>query len=329
MNSNRLSTLRQQTGPFGVRAAHPDPAGFCQVPHHATGLPGMPDAAFRVWVALDRWAFRGAFPTNAELAQACGWFSPTTGEPAAWKARRALTDLERLGLVRRHTDGSAGYLRRAGLDVVRPADLAGGSAPAPYPPQPGAVGGSAPALCSLIRQDAQDSIDRPPTPGIEPPQEAAPRPARRVCETDVEPKARELHGRLYAGRSPALTAGDWRQWHRSYLGIARDLLRGRLTVDQVDRAIATARHPATRRWGARFLGAIRDLRAGREPRPAPVSTPPPCPAVTPARPAVPDPGPPPPRLPGEPLAAYLARCTALAASQIDPPRVGSARRPSP
>jgi len=310
MNSNRLSISRQPVCPSLVRAEVP---GFVAVPHLATALPGMTDAAFRAWVALDQWAFRGAFPTNAELAQACGWFSPTTAEPAAWKAKRALAELERLGLVRRLTDGSAGYLRRTGLDVVRPADCGrgwGAGAPGVARPSPG---GGAPAPRSLRSEEPKESIDRPSPPGTGPDREAAPRPAGRVREAEVEPKAREIHGRLYAGRSPALAAGDWRQWERSYLGVARDLLRGRLTEAQVAHAVAVGRRSDTNRWGARFLGAVRDARAGRPPwvpNPPAVATPAAAPPSSGPRPTGVDPGPP-PRGPGEPLAAYFARCAAL------------------
>jgi len=291
-------------------------SGFVAVPHLATGLPGMTDAAFRAWVALDRWAFRGAFPSNAELAEACGWFSPTTAEPAAWKAKRALAELERLGLVRRLTDGSDGYLRRSGLDVIRPADCPGRGAPAPQGVARQRPGGGAPAPRALIQEPDEHPIDRSATTRTEPGREAAPRPASRVPETEVEPKAREIHGRLYAGRSPALAAGDWRQWERSYLGVARDLLRGWLTEAQVEEAIALGRRSDTNRWGARFLGAIRDARAGRPPRTTrPAAA---APALVPPssgpRPAADDPGPP-PRGPGEPLAAYFARCAALSGAQ--------------
>jgi hypothetical protein len=67
----------------------PKRRGFTMIPHAATAVPGMSDAAFRAWVALDRWAWSGKYPSNAQLAAACGWVTEK-GAPSAIKAKRAL-----------------------------------------------------------------------------------------------------------------------------------------------------------------------------------------------------------------------------------------------
>ncbi len=81
----------------------------------------MSDAAFRAWVALDRWAWRGAFPTNGQLAAACGWLTKD-GRTSALKAKRAVRALEGLGIARRRTACVGGTYRREGIDVRRPAE---------------------------------------------------------------------------------------------------------------------------------------------------------------------------------------------------------------
>jgi hypothetical protein len=92
------SELRAQFAPPPTAAAKV--AGFAQVPHELTARPGLSDAAFRAWTALQRWAWRGAQPSNAELALACGWIT-RAGSPSISKAKRALRELEDARLIER------------------------------------------------------------------------------------------------------------------------------------------------------------------------------------------------------------------------------------
>ncbi len=113
---------------------------------------------------------------------------------------------------------------------------------------------------------------------------------------------------MYEGRSPAIAAGDWRQWERAYLGVARDLLAGRLTADQVGQAVTIGRREDSRTRGARFLATIRAVRAGRpiggSMRPSPTAKV--ERAVTPASDALPVI----PSLAGESVGAYFLRIAA-------------------
>lgn len=87
--------------------------GWVMVRDDVLATPGLSDAALRAWLALDQWAFKGKYPSNAELAKACGWES-------ASKAKRVLRELERHGIVKRHTAVIGAYLQRTGLDVEYP-----------------------------------------------------------------------------------------------------------------------------------------------------------------------------------------------------------------
>ncbi len=318
----RLNYTPVVQGRKGTDSKSPD--GFAAVPHACTSLPGMSDAAFRAWVAIDRWAFRNSFPSNADLARACGWLSASNGVPAAWKAVKAIRELESLGLVQRLTDRSNGHFRRVGLTVVRPSES--GGMPSTEPVLRQNRGGTAQAHGPLIKEEQDVPIDRTsnpergedrPTEPVEieavvatvtQPEKAAP----KVSESAVETEGKAIHARLYEGRSPAIAAGDWRQWERAYLGVGRDLLAGRLTADQVDLAVTTGRREDSRKRGARFLATIRAFRAGRAVGGA--SRPDPVAAVVhrsePVRLAVkPGPDDPPliPRLPDEPIGAYCLR----------------------
>src|SRR3954454_18311408 len=99
--------------------------GYARVAHRNTAARGpkgekMSDAAFRAWVALDRWAWKDECPTNAEIAVACDWFDES-GKPAAWKAKRALRELEAIGKAKRVTAKSEiGFHQREAIKLVRP-----------------------------------------------------------------------------------------------------------------------------------------------------------------------------------------------------------------
>jgi hypothetical protein len=105
--------------------------GFTKISNGATAVSGMSDAAFRAWVVLDRWAWSGDYPTNAQLAEACGWLTKA-GRPSTLKAKRALWELEALKLVERVTVVDGGP-RRVGVRVKRAADWGVGGTGHPAP----------------------------------------------------------------------------------------------------------------------------------------------------------------------------------------------------
>lgn len=129
--------------------------GFARVSNAAVGRRDLSDAAKVAWIALDQWTFKGEFPSNGQLAAACGWFN-ADGTPTYWKARRALEELERRGLVKRIMGtGEKGRHRRHGLEV---APLLNGApsrktvAPALHSTPPATPESVAPALQSRERQ---------------------------------------------------------------------------------------------------------------------------------------------------------------------------------
>lgn len=347
-------------------------AGYVVVPHDATGDQRMSNAAFRAWLALERWTYRGDYPTNAELASACGWFS-ADGRPAGWRAKRALIELERLGLVRRRTERPDGHWVRAGIEVTRPRDWS------PTDPQGGGAlahqgvgrqrtrgGALAPHNIKKGEESTDRSIDRfvelggrdggqpgtadleaqpsptqappaptqaSPTPGADPAPPEAPAPrtapepeapdpethdappqaarAGRVDERAVEALARDLWGRVYAGADPGAARRDWegsagrpgvtsatRGWAQLYRRVARRVLSGELTDDQIRDAIDLARRAETRSRGGRFAAAVRDQAAGRTPAAGPAAGPAPVPTPVP-------PPPPPPPLTGRRRERYV------------------------
>lgn len=92
-------------GPKNFRASNPrqpDPrpthppraAGFVRVPHDVTASVQLSDRAFRAWVALQKWTWKGDQPSNRQLAEACGGWSVA-------KAKRALGELEAAGFIAR------------------------------------------------------------------------------------------------------------------------------------------------------------------------------------------------------------------------------------
>ena len=116
-------------------------------------------------------------------------------------------------------------------------------------------------------------------------------PPRRVCESEVDTAARDIHARIYDGISSAIAANDFEQWERKYLDVARKTLRGAITSAQLDAAVCLARRQSTKCRGQRFFGAIRDFEAGRQPRglaTPPPAPPPPKPVQAPPPPAEPE-----------------------------------------
>lgn len=85
------------------------------------------------------------------------------------------------------------------------------------------------------------------------------------AEADVDAKARELNRVLYRGAPSGQADRDWEQWQARYRGVARAILRGELTNDQVEAAIGLAGKSTTAHRGKRCFGAFRDILAGLTP----------------------------------------------------------------
>jgi hypothetical protein len=170
------------------------------VPHDVTASTGLSDRAFRAWVALQKWTWRGQQPTNLQLAQACGGWSLS-------KAKRALAELEAAGLIARVVGIHDGRTVRERIDlrgalpspdapgVTRPQ---AGNDPSPRP-DPTRPGGSnltpSERSWSKIGQDPQEEIV--PTTTIPEQTEAIVQPRERISQT-IPPLA----------PSPGLTEGQ-------------------------------------------------------------------------------------------------------------------------
>lgn len=123
----------------------PDPptrpplAGWVKVTNAAVADPKLTDRALRLWLALDKWATRPGWPSNAQLARECGWLIPKTGQPSTQKVKDAFDELETLGLVKRHT--AAGSRHRTSIELTRPGPQEGAGCysiqPGSYSIQPG------------------------------------------------------------------------------------------------------------------------------------------------------------------------------------------------
>ncbi|MDR3638676.1 MAG: hypothetical protein P4L84_33025 [Isosphaeraceae bacterium] len=95
--------------------------GWVKIQNAAVADPNLSDRALRLWLALDKWAARKGWPSNAQLARECGWFVGSTGQPAVKKVKDAFDDLEKLGHVKRRV--AQGSRHRTSLDLTRPGDL--------------------------------------------------------------------------------------------------------------------------------------------------------------------------------------------------------------
>src|SRR5262245_34783596 len=84
--TNSSASARRESSPEPRGSRKFDLAGnYVIVPLAAFSVPGMSDAAFRAWAALDILAWGGRCPSNSQIAAACGWSVP--------KAKRILREL--------------------------------------------------------------------------------------------------------------------------------------------------------------------------------------------------------------------------------------------
>jgi hypothetical protein len=278
------SSLPGQGVPSGMRLVGGDIAplngasvgyGFARVSNAAIARRDLSDAAFRAWVALDQWTFRGEFPTNTQWARACGWFQPN-GREATRRIQRVLAELVKLGLVKRvHGDGERAIHYRRGLEVASLLDCAAfpkSTTPASHSPAesttpashyydtsvalsttPASHSGEPPPIASLQTLQTIQTIDRSTERFEQGEGEEAQKPE---AKPHPFPVAVEIHERLYEGMDGPIGSKDWIDWQDRYVGVARDLLAGRIDQADVDAALAKGRKAASRRRGAVFTGEI-------------------------------------------------------------------------